>query len=271
MSLVDLNTCVSMCHLELDIHAQCHKGGCDRQSPCSACVNAKSTCLTDGFMTTLKATRNASNFKPRVTTDTNHVERPLAHFPVGQNQDGSWFSQFQTEPANLTSLTEGRKRRAIVAKSSQRSIVEIASDADVDSIEITESEVEKPLQSLHGKKRKSEDNDFTLPGNQSFTEIQDDAEMKPAPKRKALRSSKTVNRSVQKSAYHINVQHNKPEPFGAPPVWADKRQQLCETLPYYRAYQSGAYTSDGVVCGFLCDKEVGVRDKFDDQIMIARV
>ena len=249
---------------------QGHKGGCDRQSPCSSCVNRKTACQTDGYMTTLKATRNAANFKVGVTTISNHAEGPLAHTPVGQSQDGSWFSQIPTESEDPTSLVGGRKRRA-VTKSSQNSMVEVASDADVDSMEITEPEIEMPLQGLHGKKRKSDDDDFASSSNQSFADIQESMEMKPARKRKTPRSSKAAGRSVQKSAYHANVQHDKPEPFGEPPVWADKRQQLCETLPYYRAYQSGAHTSDGVVYGFLCDKEVGVRDKFDDQIMIARV
>ena len=71
--------------------------------------------------------------------------------------------------------------------------------------------------------------------------------------------------------YHASVQDDKPKPYGEPPVWADKRQSLCETLPYYRAYQSGAYIAGGIVRAFMCDKEVGPRDKFDEEIMIARV
>ncbi|KAF4628654.1 hypothetical protein G7Y89_g9496 [Cudoniella acicularis] len=71
--------------------------------------------------------------------------------------------------------------------------------------------------------------------------------------------------------YHSNALQDKPAPIGKPTVWAAKRQQLCETLPYYKAYQSAAYTSEGVVYGFMCDKEVGVRDRFDDQILISRI
>lgn len=71
--------------------------------------------------------------------------------------------------------------------------------------------------------------------------------------------------------YYVDVQEGKPAPFGKPPVWAEKRQQLCETLPYYRAYQSGAYSDNGVVKGFMIDKEVGVRDKFTSEIVICSV
>jgi hypothetical protein len=84
---------------------------------------------------------------------------------------------------------------------------------------------------------------------------------------RALRAPK-----VTKTAYYGgNAQQNKPLPYGKPALWADKRQGICETLPYYNAYQSGAYTHDRRVYGFMCDKEVGDRDVFTDQIMIARV
>ncbi|KAI9743396.1 MAG: hypothetical protein M1818_003243 [Claussenomyces sp. TS43310] len=71
--------------------------------------------------------------------------------------------------------------------------------------------------------------------------------------------------------YHGSLQDDKPPPYGRPPVWADKRQQLCETLPYYRAYQSGAYVQDGTARAFMVDKEVGPRDKLNEEILIARV
>lgn len=71
--------------------------------------------------------------------------------------------------------------------------------------------------------------------------------------------------------YHKSAQENKPLPIGSPPVWAEKRQALCESLPYYRAYMSGAYAQNGLARCFMVDKEVGPRDKFTEEIMIARV
>jgi hypothetical protein len=71
--------------------------------------------------------------------------------------------------------------------------------------------------------------------------------------------------------YHQSAQNDKPDPYGEPPVWADKRQSLCEALPYYKAYMSGAYQQAGVARGFLVDKEVGPRDKFEEEILITSV
>ncbi|KUJ09311.1 uncharacterized protein LY89DRAFT_598097 [Mollisia scopiformis] len=76
---------------------------------------------------------------------------------------------------------------------------------------------------------------------------------------------------VRKAAYYNNSTESKPDPHDMPQVWANKRQQLCETLPAYRAYQSGAYTSEGILYGFLVDAEVGTLDKFDDQIIITTI
>ncbi|OWO97994.1 hypothetical protein B2J93_8219 [Marssonina coronariae] len=66
----------------------------------------------------------------------------------------------------------------------------------------------------------------------------------------------------------INATRRRPESFGLPSVWADKRQQLCETLPWYKAYQAGAYTHNGVAYGLMWDSKSAVRDHFDDHIII---
>jgi hypothetical protein len=90
-------------------------------------------------------------------------------------------------------------------------------------------------------------------------------------KRAGTTTSKKAKPKKLKTAYYGNKQLCKPMPHGQPLVWSDKRQGLCEALPYYRAYQSGAYTHAGKVLGFLCDGEVGDRDVFGEQIVIARV
>ncbi|KAN0066288.1 hypothetical protein ACQY0O_000382 [Thecaphora frezii] len=36
-----------------------------------------------------------------------------------------------------------------------------------------------------------------------------------------------------------------PGPTNAPFVWSETRQELCESLPYYRSYQSGSYVKGG--------------------------
>ena len=67
-----------------------------------------------------------------------------------------------------------------------------------------------------------------------------------------------------------SVEDLRPQPHGQPLVWAEERQALCETLPYYRAYQSGAYTTEGLALGFLLDKDCGERAYMDEQVVITR-
>lgn len=71
--------------------------------------------------------------------------------------------------------------------------------------------------------------------------------------------------------YWQSAQEGFPEPYGSPPAWAKTRQALCETLPYYRAYQSGPYHHDGRVYGLLIDKEGSSRDIFNEEVIITRV
>jgi hypothetical protein len=111
-----------------------------------------------------------------------------------------------------------------------------------------------------------------------FQEIEDIAV--PAPvtgkrKRRTTATAETKNakrtKAIEQVPYYGNKQEGKAPPHGKPAVWSENRQGLCEALPYYNAYQSGAYTNGGMVYGFLCDGEVGDRDYFGNHIMIARV
>ncbi|KAK7536864.1 uncharacterized protein J3D65DRAFT_553080, partial [Phyllosticta citribraziliensis] len=63
---------------------------------------------------------------------------------------------------------------------------------------------------------------------------------------------------------------SKPPPVREPEVWADGRQALCETLPYYHAYQSGGYVTGGFAYGFMVDKESSARDYMDSEVLITR-
>lgn len=40
--------------------------------------------------------------------------------------------------------------------------------------------------------------------------------------------------------------HVQEQPLGRPRVWSNTRQELCESLPYFRSYQSGIYVKNGV-------------------------
>ena len=63
---------------------------------------------------------------------------------------------------------------------------------------------------------------------------------------------------------------DKPKPRGEPLVWADSRQALCETVPYFRILQSGCHQNDGQVFAFLFGIMGGTREYFSTDVIIAR-
>lgn len=62
----------------------------------------------------------------------------------------------------------------------------------------------------------------------------------------------------------------KPKPEGKPPVWADSRQILCETLPYYRAHHGAGYAREGIAYSFMFDAQASERDYMDSTVIISR-
>lgn len=64
-------------------------------------------------------------------------------------------------------------------------------------------------------------------------------------------------------------QAHKPMCIGRPEVWCTNRQELCESLPYFRSYQSGTYHSGGVMRGYLADGCAGPRDFMNGRVVIS--
>ncbi|CAG8691623.1 9480_t:CDS:2, partial [Funneliformis mosseae] len=54
-----------------------------------------------------------------------------------------------------------------------------------------------------------------------------------------------------------------------PKVWAQTRQELCETLNYFRTYQSGVYHKDNVVYSYLMDAFGAKRDVCNGRVIIS--
>ncbi|PPJ51243.1 hypothetical protein CBER1_08171 [Cercospora berteroae] len=63
---------------------------------------------------------------------------------------------------------------------------------------------------------------------------------------------------------------SKEEPQGHPEVWAESRQALCETVPYFKSPQSGCYQNSGHVYAFLYDGVGNSREYMDTDVIIAR-
>lgn len=241
-------------------------------------------------------TRTACNNNSRDDGATTplHLNAPI----VSQNGDETWNVAKQAPPT-----TRPKKRKRVdttkeIAKSQARRAVTKSCDKRLDNASSRFGEVSQhlkaphtfqngdatcniteqalPASSIDKRKRKyagtsevigslSAKKQHRLPARRypsSETDIEDLANT-----RQALGRSKTSRTYI---AYHRSEQEHLPTPYGEPPVWAEKRQQLCEALPYYRAYMSGGYLHDGLVRAFLIDKEVRDRDVFDEEIVITR-
>ncbi|KAL7411268.1 hypothetical protein BDY24DRAFT_397237 [Mrakia frigida] len=63
----------------------------------------------------------------------------------------------------------------------------------------------------------------------------------------------------------------RPRLRAKPPVWAYSRQEMCETLPYWRAFQSGLYMLSGTAYGYLLDGYPSARDTWahDGRVVIS--
>ena len=61
----------------------------------------------------------------------------------------------------------------------------------------------------------------------------------------------------------------KPSPRGEPLVWADRRQELCEGLTYFRQYQSGIQAKNNIVSGYLLDGYGAERDFIGSHVVIS--
>ncbi|KAK3624649.1 hypothetical protein LTR56_020899 [Elasticomyces elasticus] len=62
----------------------------------------------------------------------------------------------------------------------------------------------------------------------------------------------------------------KPKPSGRPQVWADSRQALCETVPYFKKPQGGCHSNDKHVYAFIFDGVGHCREYVDNDVIIAR-
>lgn len=169
---------------------------------------------------------------------------------VLENAKTKTSSQIQTDIRNATARKSGRQAKPV----NYNEDTELDTMLFDDNKELSLNTHLAPELSSQKRKRVSHEQ-----------EEEDDL----VPKRPQQAKSKTRHSKLRRKDPHISL--SKPSALGGPLVWAEKRQQLCEALPYYIAYQSGAYTHDGIVKGFLCDKFVSLRDKFTDEVMICRV
>lgn len=70
---------------------------------------------------------------------------------------------------------------------------------------------------------------------------------------------------------HREPLEKKPAPRGKPEVWAPGRQELCETLPYYKSAHSGCYSNGLTIYSFMFDSAGVGREYMDSDVIIARM
>jgi len=56
-----------------------------------------------------------------------------------------------------------------------------------------------------------------------------------------------------------------------PTVWANRRQALCESVPYFRSLQASVHSNELIAKGVLIDKECRAHDIFRAQVIITTV
>ncbi len=283
------STDISSCRKTPTVTGQSNKWQkCDRGNPCSICTITGADCLQGNFMTYVFGTKRLSQPLTR-ENPSSPEEEEAAGFTlashVGQNQDGTWTSTQQTQlwdqrpkkrkaegpPMPLTKR-RGRPRSTAVQKNENVSnFLEDTSDKINNGMPSSSDMFIMSRQRVQKRKYDDKDNEDFISGPADHgTVIQRDHSFDMVPVG-SLKRNATANKTAGFIKYHRSMQEDKPAPYGQPPVWADKRQSLCETLPYYRAYMSGAYMHLQTVRAFMVDKEVGPRDKFAEEIMISRV
>ncbi|TKA25292.1 hypothetical protein B0A50_06196 [Salinomyces thailandicus] len=76
--------------------------------------------------------------------------------------------------------------------------------------------------------------------------------------------------ALSKSITHREPVASKLAPQGEPRVWADSRQAMCETVPYFKKPQGGCHQKDRHVYAILFDGESHCREYMDADVIIAR-
>lgn len=86
-----------------------------------------------------------------------------------------------------------------------------------------------------------------------------------------------IDASVGESKVSLSLKLALREPVGSKPaaktepeVWADSRQALCETVPYFKKPQGGCHSNDRHVYAFLFDNVGHCREYMDSDVVIAR-
>ncbi|CAG8549804.1 14115_t:CDS:10, partial [Racocetra persica] len=75
--------------------------------------------------------------------------------------------------------------------------------------------------------------------------------------------------SEHKLLFNNDIRGESLANIGRPRVWSQTRQELCESVPYFRNWQSGVYFKEGVTYGYLVDGYGAMRDVCNGRVIIS--
>ncbi|CAG8843109.1 30139_t:CDS:2, partial [Gigaspora margarita] len=78
-----------------------------------------------------------------------------------------------------------------------------------------------------------------------------------------------VRFSEHKLLFNNDIRDESLANIGRPRVWSQTRQELCESVPYFRNWQSGVYFKEGVTYGYLVDGYGAMRDVCNGRVIIS--
>ncbi|CAG8747352.1 15354_t:CDS:2, partial [Cetraspora pellucida] len=78
-----------------------------------------------------------------------------------------------------------------------------------------------------------------------------------------------VRFSEHKLLFNNDIRGESLANLGRPRVWSQTRQELCESVPYFRNWQSGVYFKEGVTYGYLVDGYGAMRDVCNGRVIIS--
>ena len=96
------------------------------------------------------------------------------------------------------------------------------------------------------------------------------AEAAPRPSKKPALEPPQRLQALADGGILVDPRGHSLDPKGSPPVWAEGRQALCEALPYYHAYQQGAYLNGGKVRGVLVAEDMEGSSLLGGEVVILR-
>lgn len=185
-----------------------------------------------------------------------HDQSPTEAVAAEENDDADDVDEAEAAADSQTATKASRKRRAVNPKPAPR---------------------KRPATSKKPSSRRKISPDEIVPETEAPLSASKAAESLPSPAASPssqvdfLESIDPELLKFSRSLTYREPLESKPLPIGKPEVWAPGRQELCETLPYFKAAHSGCYANNGNIYAFMFDSVGTNREYMDQDVIIARM